>query len=206
MKLSLFSVFTVSSMLCLSAFMLQAKSNLNFSDSMQSSTAWLNQPHTIAVGAEPNLRIQKVGLWDEFKKQAESLPRPDPLDDPVPHGKHAWGQSWKFRKHHEHQVNVSAGVDKGALLGTIAGVAEQEAEKSLDKPDEQKAQMPDSSSTSSDLSKKGSDSAQGLKKLPDNAKTIIKDGKTYYQSQGKFYHYDWSKHLYLPTNVKAHEK
>ncbi|MBM7074171.1 hypothetical protein JQC92_19415 [Shewanella sp. 202IG2-18] len=205
MKLSICSLTTVCSILCLMSNMSQAESNLNISSSMRNSTNWLNQPHVIAVDAEPNLRIQKISLWDEFKKQAESLPQPDPLD-PVPHGKHAWSKSWKYRKHHEHQVKVSAGVDKGALLGTIAGVAEKEAEKSLEKSNEPKPQSPDSSSTGSGAPQKSSNSGQGLKNLSDNAKTVIKNGKTYYQSQGKLYHYDWSKHLYVPVNVKTHEK
>ncbi len=43
----------------------------------------------------------------------------------------------------------------------------------------------------------GMNYAMGVSTLPANARTIIKEGKTYYQWQDKTYKYDWIKHAYV---------
>ncbi len=43
----------------------------------------------------------------------------------------------------------------------------------------------------------GTDYATGISALPANTRTVLKDGKTYYQWQGKTYRYDWNQHAYV---------
>ena len=43
----------------------------------------------------------------------------------------------------------------------------------------------------------GMNYATGISTLPANARTVLQDGKTYYQWQGKTYRYDWKQYAYV---------